>query len=116
MNCPSCRKGLPAGPNERCPFCGSRLSGPVEGALAPELLPTPDPRDPLSPIREIPGLRKREAQRTWKDEVRDRVRDRRERRSSDLPLFAARAEAASGHAPTSARLLFQAIRGALTSE
>ena len=91
MNCPSCRRGLPAGPNERCPFCGSRLSGPVEGALAPELAPTPDPRDAL-PIREIPGLRKRERERTWKDEVRERVRDRRERRSSDLPLFDAREE------------------------
>jgi uncharacterized RDD family membrane protein YckC len=89
VNCPSCRRGLPAGPHDRCPFCGSRLSGPVEGALAAEPAPTPDPRDPLSPIREIPGLRKRERERTWKDEVRDRVRDRRERRSSDLPLFAA---------------------------
>jgi uncharacterized RDD family membrane protein YckC len=93
LNCPSCRKGLPAGPNERCPFCGSRLSGPVEGALAAEPMPTPDPRDPLSPIREIPGLRKRERERTWKDEVRDRVRDRRERRGADLPLFAAQEEA-----------------------
>jgi uncharacterized RDD family membrane protein YckC len=57
----------------------------VEGALAAEPAPTPDPRAPSPPLREIPGLRKRE--RTWKDEVRDRVRDRRERRSADLPLF-----------------------------
>jgi uncharacterized RDD family membrane protein YckC len=85
LNCPSCRRGLPAGPNDRCPFCGSRLSAPVEGALAAEPAPTPDPRDPQAPIREIPGLRKRE--RTWKDEVRERVRDRRERRSAELPLF-----------------------------
>lgn len=84
MNCPSCRHGLPAGPNDRCPFCGTRLSAPVEGALAAEPAPTPNPRDP-QPLREIPGLRKRE--RTWKDEVRERVRDRRERRSADLPLF-----------------------------
>lgn len=89
MNCPSCRRGLPAGPNDRCPFCGTRLSAPVEGALAAEPAPTPDPRAPSPPLREIPGLRKRE--RTWKDEVRDRVRDRRERRS-DLPLFPADAE------------------------
>ena len=61
MNCPSCRRGLPVGPHDRCPFCGARLSGPVDGALAAEPLPTPDPRDP---IREIPGLRKRERERS----------------------------------------------------
>ena len=54
---------------------------PTEGALAPD----PDAR-PL-PLREIPGLRKRE--RTWKDEVRERVRDRRRFRGAEgeLPLF-----------------------------
>lgn len=38
-------------------------------------------------MREIPGLRKRE--RTWKDEVRERVRHRRRQRSGgeELPLF-----------------------------
>jgi uncharacterized RDD family membrane protein YckC len=38
-------------------------------------------------MREIPGLRKRE--RTWKDEVRDRVRHRRQQRGvgEELPLF-----------------------------
>jgi uncharacterized RDD family membrane protein YckC len=38
-------------------------------------------------MREIPGLRKRE--RTWKDEVRERVRHRRQQRSGgeELPLF-----------------------------
>ena len=100
MNCPSCRRGLPAGPNDRCPFCGTRLSAPVEGALAAEPAPTPDPRAPSPPLREIPGLRKRE--RTWKDEVRDRVRDRRERRS-DLPLFPSETDGAAdplaGEAP-----------------
>lgn len=81
MNCPSCRHGLPAGPIDRCPFCGARLSGPVDGALAAEpAFVTPQP-----PLRELPGARKRE--RTWKDEVRERVRDRREQRSADLPLF-----------------------------
>jgi uncharacterized RDD family membrane protein YckC len=95
MNCPACRRGLPAGHNDRCPFCEARLSGPSEGALAtdPALDPTPNPRDPQPPIREIPGLRKRERERTWKDEVRERVRDRREQRSADLPLFPAEAEA-----------------------
>jgi uncharacterized RDD family membrane protein YckC len=80
VNCPSCRHGLPAGPNDRCPFCGARLSGPMDGALAAEpAFVTPQP-----PLRELPGARKRE--RTWKDEVRERVRDRREHRS-ELPLF-----------------------------
>lgn len=38
-------------------------------------------------MREIPGLRKRE--RTWKDEVRERVRHRRQQRGGgeELPLF-----------------------------
>lgn len=53
----------------------------VAGAAAPE------PRPRVEPLREIPGLRKRE--RTWKDEVRERVRDRRNQREpgSELPLF-----------------------------
>jgi uncharacterized RDD family membrane protein YckC len=54
----------------------------VEGALAP------DPaRSRVEPLREIPGFRKKE--RTWKDEVRDRVRDRRQQRAGgrELPLF-----------------------------
>ena len=83
MNCPSCRRGLPAGVSERCPFCAALLAVPVEGALAP------DPRreaDNVEPLREIPGLRRRE--RTWQDEVRDRVRQRRQQRAGgDLPLF-----------------------------
>jgi uncharacterized RDD family membrane protein YckC len=52
----------------------------TQGALAP------DPaRSEL--LREIPGLRKRE--RTWKDEVRERVRERRKFRGGpgELPLF-----------------------------
>jgi uncharacterized RDD family membrane protein YckC len=83
LNCPSCRRGLPAGVGERCPFCGALLAPAVEGALAP------DPRhglDNVEPLREIPGLRKRE--RTWQDEVRDRVRQRRQEKAGpELPLF-----------------------------
>jgi uncharacterized RDD family membrane protein YckC len=83
LNCPSCRRGLPAGVGERCPFCGALLSAPVEGALAPD--PRHEP-DNVEPLREIPGLRRRE--RTWQDEVRDRVRQRRQQKSGgDLPLF-----------------------------
>jgi uncharacterized RDD family membrane protein YckC len=60
---------------------------PVEGALAPDPQLTPPARNKGEPLREIPGLKRRE--RTWKDDVRDRVRDRRQRRSgsTDLPLF-----------------------------
>ena len=40
----------------------------------------------MEPLREIPGLRRRE--RTWKDEVLERVRQRRQQRSGgELPLF-----------------------------
>jgi len=86
VNCPSCGQALPPGPHTRCPHCAALVSGPVEGALAPSPRPvTPPARE--EPLREIPGLRKRE--RTWKDEVRERVRHRRQQRGGgeDLPLF-----------------------------
>jgi uncharacterized RDD family membrane protein YckC len=83
LNCPSCRRGLPAGVSERCPFCGVLLAAPVEGALAPD--PRLEPTS-MEPLREIPGLRR--PARTWKDEVRERVRQRREQRDGGpLPLF-----------------------------
>ena len=76
MSCPACGTAMSAG-LERCPGCGATVAPPVEGALAP---------DPAArPLREIPGLKKRE--RTWKDEVRDRVRDRKRARGEELPLF-----------------------------
>jgi uncharacterized RDD family membrane protein YckC len=80
MTCPVCQAAVPGG-NERCPACGSMVAPFVEGSLAPE------PRPRVEPLREIPGLRKRE--RTWKDEVRERVRDRRTQRKDgeELPLF-----------------------------
>jgi len=78
MKCPGCGQPAPP-PGGRCPECGALSAMPTEGALAPD----PNPR----PLREIPGLKKRE--RTWKDEVRERVRDRRRFRGAegDLPLF-----------------------------
>lgn len=79
MNCPSCGRGLPPGPLDRCPFCAAVLAVPQHGALAPDLS-----RSNVEPLRELPGTRKRE--RTWKDEVRDRVKNRKEQRG-DLPLF-----------------------------
>lgn len=89
MNCPACGRGLPAGCNQRCPFCAALLAPPAEGALAPNLVPFASPLSGSEePLREIPGLRKRE--RTWKDEVKERVSDRRRKRSAEgdeLPLF-----------------------------
>jgi uncharacterized RDD family membrane protein YckC len=86
VTCPACSEALTKG-QERCPRCGTVVYLPVEGALAPDPQLTPPARNKGEPLREIPGLKKRE--RTWKDEVRDRVRDRRQRRSgsADLPLF-----------------------------
>lgn len=83
MNCPACGRGLPPGPLDRCPFCAAVLAAPQHGALAPDLRSHAN----VEPMREIPGARKRE--RTWKDEVRDRVKSRKEQRAGgELPLFA----------------------------
>ncbi|HUG54708.1 MAG TPA: hypothetical protein VMR21_13960, partial [Vicinamibacteria bacterium] len=81
MNCPSCGAAV-AGGQERCPACGAHVAPAVEGALAPD----PSRHRP-EPLREIPGLKKKE--RTWKDEVRERMHDRKRRRAGagDLPLF-----------------------------
>jgi len=47
---------------------------------------TPPGRAKVEPLRDIPGLRKRE--RTWRDEVQERVRSRRQKRADPgLPLF-----------------------------
>lgn len=82
MNCPACGQPLTSGA-PRCAFCGTLIAPPLEGALAP------DPAGvglKTEPLRELPGARRRE--RTWKDEVRERVRHRRrERTGSELPLF-----------------------------
>jgi uncharacterized RDD family membrane protein YckC len=61
----------------------------VEGSLAadPRLL-TPPARGKarVEPLRDIPALRKRE--KSWRDEVQERVRSRRQRRAeAGLPLF-----------------------------
>ena len=81
MSCPACGGNVPGG-QERCPACGAHVAPLTEGALAPDPAARPRPE----PLREIPGLKKRE--RTWKDEVRERVRDRKRKRGDgDLPLF-----------------------------
>src|SRR4029079_12971169 len=80
MSCPACG-GHVRGGEERCPACGAHVAPLTEGALAPDPAARPRPET----LREIPGLKKRE--RTWKDEVRERVRDRkRKRRDGALPL------------------------------
>ena len=86
MKCPACSETLLAGA-ERCPGCGAIVRPPVDGALAPNpRTVTPPPRDKVEPLRDIPGLRKKE--RTWRDEVQERVRKRRKKRAqSSLPLF-----------------------------
>jgi len=127
VSCPACGESFSAG-QERCPSCGALLGGPSEGSLAP--LPsslTPPARAKEPPGRELPGARKRE--RTWKDEVKDRIRHRRQRREGTaLPLFgdedatAAEAEepAADAESPTAApmeeRAMDQGVASRFESE
>ncbi len=91
MTCPACGNALASG-HERCAFCGALVAPGGEGALAPDHAPvTPPGRGRADGLREMGGLRKRE--RSWKDEVNDRMRHRRQRNkpgtsSGDLPLFA----------------------------
>jgi uncharacterized RDD family membrane protein YckC len=88
MTCPTCGGELVAGA-ERCPVCDVGALPRVEGALAadPRLLTPPArPKSRVEPLREIPALRKRE--KTWRDEVQERVRSRRQKRAAaGLPLF-----------------------------
>jgi uncharacterized RDD family membrane protein YckC len=88
MTCPTCGGELVAG-GDRCPVCDAGGVPRVEGALAadPRLVTPPArSRNRVEPLRDIPGLRKRE--RTWRDEVQERVRSRRQKRAdAGLPLF-----------------------------
>ncbi len=86
MSCPACGEALER-QRERCPACGALVAPPVEGALAP--LPsavTPSARRE-APGRDLGPMKKRE--RSWQDEVKDRIRHRRQRRGGGtaLPLF-----------------------------
>jgi uncharacterized RDD family membrane protein YckC len=87
MTCPACGNALAAG-QERCAFCGALVAPTGEGALAPDhAAVTPPVRGRSDGLREVGGLRKR----SWKDEVNDRMRHRRQRNKpggADLPLFA----------------------------
>src|SRR5215510_10470572 len=96
MTCPSCGGELdPA--QDRCPVCDAGQPR-VEGALAADpRFVTPTARGRAEPLRDIPGLRKKE--KTWRDEVQERVRSRRNKRAlAGLPLFE-QAEATSAEAP-----------------
>ena len=88
MTCPTCGGELVPG-GDRCPVCDTGLVARVEGALAAEprlLTPPARPKVRVEPLRDIPGLRKRE--KTWRDEVQERVRSRRQKRAdAGLPLF-----------------------------
>lgn len=88
MTCPTCGGELVPG-GDRCPVCDVGVAPRVEGALAadPRLLTPPArPKPRVEPLRDIPGLRKRE--KTWRDEVQERVRSRRQKRAdAGLPLF-----------------------------
>jgi uncharacterized RDD family membrane protein YckC len=88
MTCPTCGGELVPGA-DRCPVCDAGVAPRVEGALAadPQLVTPPArPRTRVEPLRDIPGFRKRE--KTWRDEVQERVRSRRQKRAdAGLPLF-----------------------------
>jgi len=88
MTCPTCGGELVPGA-DRCPVCDAGVAPRTEGALAadPRLVTPPArPKARVDPLRDIPGLRKRE--KTWRDEVQERVRSRREKRAeAGLPLF-----------------------------
>jgi uncharacterized RDD family membrane protein YckC len=86
MKCPSCSEALPA-LAERCSGCGALVAPPVEGALAPKpRTVTPPPRDKVKRLQDLPGMPKKE--RTWRDEVQERVSKRKKKRKqSSLPLF-----------------------------
>jgi len=84
LPCPACGEAL-APHGERCPSCGAVVAPRIEGALAPRTV-TPPPRDRGEPERDLPGVRRRE--KSWRDEVRERVRSRRQKRAAtELPLF-----------------------------
>jgi uncharacterized RDD family membrane protein YckC len=87
MTCPSCGGELdPA--LDRCPVCDASGVPRVEGALAadPRFVTPPGRAKAAEPLRDIPGLRKKE--KSWRDEVQERVRSRRSKRAlAGLPLF-----------------------------
>ncbi len=91
MTCPTCGSELASGAR-RCLACEPLSTPRVEGALAADpRLVTPPARVKArpDPLREAPALRNRDARdRSWRDEVQERVRSRRQKRAeAGLPLF-----------------------------
>ena len=91
MTCPICGGELEPGA-DRCPVCELPSVPRVEGALAadPRLVTPPARgRARLDPLRDTPVAGKREGRdRSWRDEVKERVRSRRQKRAeAGLPLF-----------------------------
>ena len=91
MNCATCGQTLEGGESQ-CPFCGA--AAPKRSDLELELTP-PRPRLPAdkTPQAREPGTRPRD-ERPWRDEVHNRVHERRRDRGfeTDLPLFSSRRE------------------------
>ena len=108
MTCPTCGGELVSGA-DRCPVCDSSAAPRVEGALATDprqLTPPARARALPEPIREIPALRKRgePREKSWRDEVQERVRSRRQKRAdAGLPLFDQEDVVAAPAAPPLAR-------------
>jgi uncharacterized RDD family membrane protein YckC len=99
MNCTACGQTLEFG-ETKCPFCGTEA--PRRNELALDLTPPPPPPPPppsasRQPTPSTPRepLGRDQADKPWREEVRDRVHERRRDRGfeSDLPLFAARPQA-----------------------
>ena len=75
-------------PFQRCPVCDAGCAAARRGRPRRPIprYVTPQARARVEPLRDIPGLRKKE--KTWRDEVQERVKSRRQKRASaGLPLF-----------------------------
>ncbi|HVO10906.1 MAG TPA: RDD family protein [Vicinamibacteria bacterium] len=94
MTCPACGGELVDG-GARCPVCDAAVAPRVEGALAADPRQVTPPARARGrgeapagePIRGVPPPR-RESRDAWREEVRDRIRSRRQKRAdAGLPLF-----------------------------
>jgi uncharacterized RDD family membrane protein YckC len=113
MTCPTCGGELAPGVR-RCPVCEPSATPRVEGALAADpRLVTPPARAKArqDPLRDAPALRHRDTRdRSWRDEVQERVRSRRQKRAeAGLPLFDEPAPPAPSPAEPPARLRLEAV-------
>jgi uncharacterized RDD family membrane protein YckC len=93
MTCIACGQTIEVGESQ-CPFCGTAVPKRSDLVLEPTPPRPSQPADKTPQARE-PAVRRRE-ERPWRDEVRERVHERRRDRGfeTDLPLFAPRRESA----------------------